>query len=174
MLRTWSSISLLSVQLSRVARCWFKVVVSSRDARDMGHLEDFHVLLLLFCVLLSLLKADLGKTENHFWECLRSKFSSFFLFWIIILALFPVCWCNIAQFSLFPYFWSEVAKFPCYFSFKSGMGSYYFLLLREVAFFFGFHFLMIKDKFLKMSSIPVRYLNVSRIIKTTTAIDSLV
>lgn len=55
------------------------------------------------------------------------------------------------------------------------MGSYYFsLLLRKVGFDFHFFFLMIKDKFLKMSSVPVQYLNVSRIIKTVTAIDSLV
>lgn len=55
------------------------------------------------------------------------------------------------------------------------MDSYYFsLLLRKVGFFFGFHFFMIKDMFPKMSSIPVQYLNISRIIKAVTAIDFLV
>jgi len=33
---------------------------------------------------------------------------------------------------------------------------------------------MIKDKFLKMSPVPVQYLNVSRNIKSVTAIDFLV
>lgn len=50
------------------------------------------------------------------------------------------------------------------------MDSYYFLLLIKVGFFFNFLFLIIKDKILKMSSIPVQYLNVSKIIKTMTAI----
>lgn len=50
------------------------------------------------------------------------------------------------------------------------MDSYYFLLLIKVGFFFDFLFLIIKDKILKMSSIPVQYLNDSKIIKTMTAI----
>lgn len=40
--------------------------IPARGVQGVGHMEDFQVLLFLFCVLLSFLKTDLVKTRNNF------------------------------------------------------------------------------------------------------------